>query len=154
LLRRMAMRRSVVWLLLSAILVASGLQSAHGQEKPTYAGPTEKGFLLPNGWMLTPAGKHVTLADLPLNIIPLDDGKHALVATSGYNAHQLSLVNLAESKIVDQQTVRQSWFGLALDSARGTVTWSGGGAGMLHSFTLADGKLKRTSPDEPEATKG
>jgi hypothetical protein len=32
---------------------------------------------LPNGWILTPVGKHVTLTDLPLNIIPLGDGKES-----------------------------------------------------------------------------
>ena len=41
------------------------------QEPPRYAGPAEQGFLLPNGWTLKPAGRHVPLADLPLNIIAL-----------------------------------------------------------------------------------
>ena len=72
------------------------------QEKPRYAGPTEQGFLLPNGWTFTPAGEQVPLADLPLNIIPLADDRHVLVATSGYNAHELSLVDLEEKKVVDQ----------------------------------------------------
>jgi hypothetical protein len=106
------------------------------------------------GWTLTPAGKHVELTDLPLNIIPLGDGKHTLVTCNGCNAHQLSLIDLAEPRIVDQLTVRQSWFGLALAPASGNIWWSGGGAGMLHSFALADSKLKRTSPNEPEPGKG
>ena len=59
------------------------------QDKPRFAGPTERGFLLPNGWTVSPAGEQVELTDLPLNIIPLADGRHALVATSGYNAHEL-----------------------------------------------------------------
>src|SRR5215472_13919945 len=69
-------------------------------ESPRYAGPTENGFLLPNGWTLTPAGKHVAIADLPLNIIALADNRHALVATSGYNKHELMLIDLAELKVV------------------------------------------------------
>jgi hypothetical protein len=123
------------------------------QGKPVYAGPTDKGFLLPSGWTLTPAGKHVEVTDLPLNIIPLPDGRHALVATNGYNQHQLSLIDLNGPKIVDQQTVWQSWFGLAQAPAGGTIWWSGGGAGALHTFTLEEGKLKRTSPNEPEPAK-
>ena len=36
----------------------------------------------------------LSLTDLPLNIIPLADNRHALVATSGYNKHELSLIDL------------------------------------------------------------
>ena len=77
------------------------------QEKPRTAGPTETGYLLPNGWHLTPTGKHFITTDLPLNIIPLKDGKHALVATSGYNRHELTLVDLSgpEPKAVSSATV-------------------------------------------------
>jgi YVTN family beta-propeller protein len=146
-------RRLLLVASLGVVLVPFWPLSGQDKDKPTYAGPTDKGFLLPNGWTLTPAGKHVALTDLPLNIIPLADGKHALVATSGYNQHQLSLVDLADPKIVDQQTVKQSWFGLAVAADGGTVCWSGGGAAMLHTFSLQSGKLKRTSPDEPETAK-
>ena len=72
------------------------------QEKPRFAGPTAKGFLLPNGWTITPAGGQVALTDLPLNIIPLADGKHALVATSGYNAARAVAWSTSPSgKVVD-----------------------------------------------------
>jgi YVTN family beta-propeller protein len=137
---------------LACCVVFFACRSAAGDDNsaPRYVGPTEKGFLLPNGWTLTPAGKHVPLTDLPLNIIPLGDGKHALAASSGYNAHQLALIDLTALRVVERKTVKQSWFGLALAPAEGCIWWSGGGAGMLHCFTLADGKLTRTSPDEPE----
>jgi YVTN family beta-propeller protein len=115
-----------------------------------YAGPTEKGFLLPNGWTLSPAGDQVILPDLPLNIVPMADGKHALVATSGFNAHDLSVVNLADKQVVSKQTVRQSWYGLALDPTGSKVWWSGGGAKMIHSFDLAGTTLTKTSAPEPE----
>jgi len=36
--------------------------------KPQFAGPTETGFLLSNGWHITPVGKQVQTTDLPLNI--------------------------------------------------------------------------------------
>jgi YVTN family beta-propeller protein len=136
-------------LLFLCVLLPAAHRSGQAQDKPARPGPTDKGFLLPNGWTITPTGKHVPLTDLPLNIVPLPDGKHALVATSGYNKHQLSLVDLTTPTIVDQQTVRQSWFGLALVPKVDTVWWSGGGNGQLHTFALHDGKLKRTGPDEP-----
>ena len=86
-------------------------------EKPRFAGPSEQGFLLPNGWTLTPAGEHLQLNDLPLNIIALPDGEHVLVSTNGYNAHELSLVNLASKQVVSKQANFQSWFGLAVNAA-------------------------------------
>jgi YVTN family beta-propeller protein len=135
--------------LTAGLVAALFAASAAADDKPARPGPTDKGFLLPNGWTLSPAGKQVPLTDLPLNILPLADGKHAIVATSGYNTHELSLVDLESLKIVDQQTVRQSWFGLTVDPSQDRVWWSGGGAGMVHSYDLKDLKLARTSPAEP-----
>ncbi len=123
--------------------------AALAQEIPHFAGPKDQGFLLPNGWTLKPAGQHVPLADLPLNIIPLADNRHVLAATSGYNAHELSIIDLQEKKVVDHQTVRQSWFGLAVTPEGDRIWWSGGGADMLHAFRLADHRLTRTGAAEP-----
>jgi hypothetical protein len=47
------------------------------------------------------------------NILPLPDSRPVLVATSGYNAHELSLIDLEKKAVVDRQAVRESWFGLA-----------------------------------------
>jgi YVTN family beta-propeller protein len=122
----------------------------HAQDKPQFAGPTERGFLLPNGWTVSPAGTQVELTDLPLNILPLADGRHALVATSGYNAHELSLVDLADAKIIDHETVHQSWYGLALDGRQEKLWWSGGGGNLLHEFALKGHDLSRTGAPEPQ----
>jgi YVTN family beta-propeller protein len=131
--------------LLAGVLAVVVLPSLWSQEKPRFPGPSEQGFLLPNGWTVSPVGQQVVLSDLPLNILPLADSKHALVATSGYNQHELTLVDLAASKVVDRQTVRQSWFGLALAPAEDKIWWSGGGANGLHTFRLQDHKLARTT---------
>jgi YVTN family beta-propeller protein len=119
------------------------------EDTPRYAGPTDKGFLLPNGWTITPAGEQVTLTDLPLNIVPLADGRHALTATSGFNTHNLSIVDLVEKKVVANEFVQQSWFGLAVDEKSSQVWWSGGGGDRIHTFALKDNALKRTSEPEP-----
>src|SRR5580658_8310339 len=86
-----------VW---APVLIACLAPAIHAQEAPQYAGATDKGFLLPNGWTLSPAGAHVVLADLPLNIITLADNRHALAATSGYNSHDLVLIDLQDRKVV------------------------------------------------------
>jgi YVTN family beta-propeller protein len=117
---------------------------------PAYAGPNDRGFLLPNGWTISPAGEQVEITDLPLNIAPLADGRHALVASSGFNPHNLVLVDLDARKTVATGHVRQSWFGLAVDEAAGTVWWSGGGGDRVHTFRLKGTELTQTSASEPE----
>lgn len=94
------MRSTFVLFALAAVAV--------GQDKPAAVGPTDTGFLLPNGWHLTPVGRHLVTTDLPLNILPLKDGTHALVATSGYNQHNLYLVDFSgvEPKAVSTGTAR------------------------------------------------
>jgi YVTN family beta-propeller protein len=143
-----------IGILASLMLALIATTAPRAQETPRYAGPTDKGFLLPNGWTLKPAGEPIPLADLPLNIIPLADNRHVLAATSGYNAHELSVIDLREKKVVDKQTVRQSWFGLAVTADADRVWWSGGGGNILHEFRLADRRLTRTGADEPARSKG
>ncbi len=138
---------------LSVVISLTAVLAATGGDPPRGPGPTGKGFLLPNGWTITPVGKQVTLSDLLLNIIPLADGMHALVATSGYNKHELSLIDLATQTIIDRKVVRQSWFGLALAPEQDYIWWSGGGNGGLHTFDLKGGKLFRTSGSELDTSK-
>jgi YVTN family beta-propeller protein len=132
---------------LAATLFVSAFALADDKGKPTpdspkFAGPTPTGFLLPNGWHLTPVGKHALTTDLPLNILPLKDNKHALIASSGYKSHDLALVDLTgDPKIVTKTTVRQSWFGLALNQDETRVWWAGGGDGRVHTFALKDDKF-------------
>jgi YVTN family beta-propeller protein len=142
--------RSTVAAVGLSLLFLAGLWA---EDKPSRPGPIAKGFVLPNGWTITPVGRQVALTDLPLNILPLADGKHVLVATSGYNKHELSLIELAGGRVVDKQTVKQSWFGLAMTPDEKRLWWSGGGAGMLHNYELNDHKLKRIGPDEPPLPK-
>src|SRR5207248_3756418 len=135
------------------LLFLALVQPLAGDDKPRPVGATDKGFVLPNGWTISPAGQQVVLSDLPLNIIPLADNKHALVATSGYNKHELCLVDLATKTVADRQTVGQSWFGLAFDPEGNKIWWAGGGANMVHTFALKDRKLTRSSPADPDVSK-
>jgi YVTN family beta-propeller protein len=148
--RRFSARRridSVIrcsWLLLIAAVAASasGIASA---APPQTAGPSEKGFVLPNGWVLTPVGRHVELTDLPLNILPLPDNRRVLVATDGYNRHQLSLIDLAQERELSRESVGESWFGLALSPEKNGVWWSGGGSNRIFQFAVGADKLTRQS---------
>jgi YVTN family beta-propeller protein len=136
--------------LLALVLASASALLATAQDKPRFAGPTEKGFLLPNGWTITPVGKQIITTDLPLNILPLNDNKQVLIATSGFNRHELLVIDIEAGTVVSKETVRQSWFGLTTDMKQETVWWSGGGANMMHRYALAGGKLSRTGKPEPD----
>lgn len=121
-------------------------------KKPQFAGPTETGFLLPNGWHLTPAGEQLETTDMLLNIQPLSDGKHAIATCNGFNEHQMLLVDLVERKIIAKEKCYQSWFGLTMSSDEKKIWWSGGGAGIVHAYDLADYGFSRTSEKEVDPT--
>ena len=123
-----------------------GETKGQGADGAEFAGPSEDGFLLPNGWRLTPVGKQTVLSDLPLNIAPLADNRHALVATSGYNTHHLTLVDLETGEKINQVAQRDTWFGLALDEKSGNLWWSGGGGGTVHRYHLAGNSFEGIQP--------
>ena len=133
-------------LILGALVaaVASGTLCA---APPQTMGPSEKGFVLPNGWVLTPAGRHVELTDLPLNIVPLADNHRVLVGTDGYNRHQLSLIDLSQKKELAREAVGESWFGLVASSNQDRVWWSGGGSNRIFQYEVGDISLTRQSFD-------
>jgi YVTN family beta-propeller protein len=135
------LRRTGLIALITASLTS--LAAFKAQEAPRYAGATKAGFLLPNGWVVSPAGEQLPVADLPLNILPLSDSRHVLVATSGYNAHELSLIDLEKRAVIDRQAVHESWFGLAATPRFDRIWWSGGGGNVVHRFQLDGQKLTR-----------
>lgn len=136
------------------VALLSALSARAADPQPTRPGPTATEFLLPNGWHLTPAGRHIVTTDLPLNIVPLKDSRHALVGTCGFNPHHLSLIDLTDGRIVSRETVIQSWFGIAVAPDEKRVWWAGGGAGIVHTFDIVGGKLTRTGPTEVEPGRG
>ncbi len=146
--RRRVQPLALIWTCVLGVLLAHS-SSTQGQEPPKYVGASSKGFLLPNGWTLSPAGEHIALTDMVLNILPLADNHHALVATGGYNAHELSLIDLDSRKVIDHQSVRQTWFGLAATPAGDKIWWAGGGANKVHVFSLANQKLTMEREPEP-----
>lgn len=68
--------------------------------------------LLPNGWMLSPAGESIALGDFPLGMDIASRRKVAAVVNSGYSPHSLSLVDLSTRMIRQTIPVKRSWNGI------------------------------------------
>ncbi len=72
--------------------------------------------LLPNGWMLSPAGTSIALGDLPLGMSISPDKKHALVVNSGQSIQMLSVINIEQQKVVQTLLIKRSWMGVRWNS--------------------------------------
>jgi hypothetical protein len=69
--------------------------------------------LLPNGWKLSPAGRSLTLGDLPLNMQLSTSGKLLAVTNNGQSTQSLQLIDPKTEKLLDEQVLGKSWYGLA-----------------------------------------
>jgi len=113
-----------------------------------WPGPFKEGYLLPNGWRITPFGEVVHTEDLILNIVPTPDGKSVVALTCGYNPHQLVVVDCQTDKEVQRVSLPTAWFGLAW-SPDGTRLFVSGGNNKsekgdrapIYVFGYADGRL-------------
>ncbi|MBZ5496154.1 MAG: bifunctional YncE family protein/alkaline phosphatase family protein [Acidobacteriia bacterium] len=104
-------------------------------------GSAESGFLLPNGWSLTPAGEQIDVGDLPLALLLHPDGKHLLVANNGYSTQSVDVINLDSKKIVSRARVEMAWLGLAV-SRDGTTVYAGGGmSNTILRFSFTSGRI-------------
>jgi hypothetical protein len=64
--------------------------------------PIEGGFALPNGWRLTPVGRHATLPDYVLNITPSPDGKSIVALHCGHGPHGLAVIDAPTMEVRQQ----------------------------------------------------
>jgi YVTN family beta-propeller protein len=105
---------------------------------------------LPNGWRITPAGKHVKLpGDLPMKMAV--SGSQLLVLTGGYHDHSLNVIDVHTREVTATLDVVKAWDGMAFDAASGTVYLSGGGGRPKRSFAAVLERL--TSPMKADIEK-
>ncbi|MGH9719524.1 MAG: alkaline phosphatase family protein [Bryobacteraceae bacterium] len=99
--------------------------------------PTPAGYDLPNGWKITPAGRHVTTADYILNVTNTPDGRNVIGLHSGYNPHGLVVLDPRNVEITQKVGMKSSWFGLAWAPDGKTLYVSGGNAESRSNPTAA-----------------
>src|SRR5438034_11193641 len=77
-------------------------------------GSPAKGYLLPNGWTVTPAGEQIPVGDLPLALALHPDGKHLLLSNNGNGPHSIDVIEFTTRTLVSHSPVRVTWLGLAM----------------------------------------
>ncbi len=99
--------------------------------------PDESGHvMLPNGWQLSPAGKMVTLGDLPLNIAVSPDGKLAAVTNNGESEQSIQLIDIKKGAVVNSLRIGKSWLGLVFSKDGRSLYASGGNDNIIIRYSV------------------
>jgi sugar lactone lactonase YvrE len=68
--------------------------------------------LLPNGWRIQPAGRHLDAGDLPLAMALHPDGRHLVMTNNGWSKPSLRVVDLDRWEVVQKTPLDHAWLGL------------------------------------------
>ncbi|MBI4482630.1 MAG: bifunctional YncE family protein/alkaline phosphatase family protein [Acidobacteria bacterium] len=109
-------------------------------------GPLEEGFLLPNGWTVTPAGEQVAVGDLPLALRLTGDGRWLLVNNNGWSPPSVTVVDTQGRRVVGSVPVDNAWLGLLLSADGKTLYVSGGGENRIYRFRREEATLEPMPP--------
>ena len=99
--------------------------------------------LLPNGWILSPAGEGLELGDLPLNLALSPDGRYAAALNSGQGEQSISLINLDEWRVVESTPISNSWLGISFSQNGKRLYASGGNDNQVVVFDVTPSGLRR-----------
>jgi YVTN family beta-propeller protein len=137
-----------------ALVAAAGLIADKTTQQRKYVLPDhingEGRTTLPNGWRITPAGRHIQLpGDLPMKMIVTADGK-LLVNTAGWHDHDVNVIDMKTEKLEQSLDVGKNWEGMSFEPASNSVFISTGGTPKpLFQETAAN--LKHKIPPEAMA---
>lgn len=131
------------------------LTAAFAQELPH---ATEGGYLLPNGWRITPIGKAVQTEDLIMSTVAAPDGRAVIAMHSGFDPHGLVVIDTASGEAVQRIPLKSAWGGMAWRPDGKRLYVSGGNANArgpikptrapIYIFDYENGRLS----DEPSGT--
>ncbi len=99
--------------------------------------------LLPNGWILSPAGEELQLGDLPLNLAISTDGRLAAAVNSGQGEQTVSLIDLEAWQIIDTAPIAKSWLGIDFSADGRRLYVSGGNDNQIVVFDVTKRGLAR-----------
>ena len=68
--------------------------------------------LLPNGWRIQPAGRHLDAGDLPLAMALHPDGRHLVITNNGWSKPSLRVVDLDRWQAVQKLPLDNAWLGV------------------------------------------
>jgi sugar lactone lactonase YvrE len=97
--------------------------------------------MLPNGWKIAPAGRHMNVGDLPLAMVESPDGRYLVVTDNGYVKPALVVVDLKNFLVKSRRPVENAWLGLAWSADAARLYSSGAAANTVEEFLFEQGRL-------------
>ena len=137
--------RSVALLVLLAAVCAVNAATIGDSTPSARPGPLGGGVtLLPNGWKIAPAGRHVTVGHLPLALVESPDGRSLFVASNGFEQPAVVIVDPDQLYVRGSVVLDHAWLGLAWHPSGDRLYVSGGGNGTIHELRWRDGALTKS----------
>ncbi|HTS00053.1 MAG TPA: hypothetical protein VML00_09900, partial [Bacteroidota bacterium] len=135
----MSLTTRLLFLLLIPPIVAGCGHSMHAQ----IPGKLPDGrILLPNGWMLSPAGEQVEVGELPLTMAISPDGRYVITTDDGTAVQDLTVVDVATWTVVQRLPVAKAWVGLKLFDGGRRLLVSGGNDNRVNVYEFSSGRLR------------
>ncbi len=148
--RRSLIAAAVLLAVCVGLIVALG-RAADEPPPPQRAAPMLPGIqtngtvLLPNAWMLRPAGRQLRLGDFPVNIALHPSGQYLAALHAGYGDHEVTVVALdsPRPKVVCRAVLDETFYGLTFSPDGKKLYASGGEFDVVHAFDFERGLLSR-----------
>lgn len=123
----------------------AGAQEAAAEAKAqTLRLKEPKVTLLPNGWRISPVGQHITVGDLPMNLVVSPDGDHVIVTNNGYSQPNLIVYDHTKQISRDRVMLESAWLGLAFHPDGKRLYSSGSAKSRVDEFSWDKATLKKT----------
>jgi len=138
------MRRYVGLVAFGCVIAAASLATLAqpGPGAPVWPGYKGNGVtLLPNGWRIAPEGRHVTVGDLPMNLVASPDGRFLAITTSGWSKPALSIFDTHTLQIVSRVEFDHTWLGLVWQPDGKKIFASGASENVIYEFNFQAGRV-------------
>ena len=112
--------------------------------RPVWPGYQGSGVtLLPSGWKLAPAGRHVEIGGLPMNLVPSPDGRFLAISSSGWTKPSITIFDTHTLQIVSRADVDHTWLGLVWHPDGRRIFLSGASENLIYEYAFENGKVSR-----------
>lgn len=133
----------MIWMVCLGIAMALSLTACRNNALRQAPQQLEDGrYLLPNGWILSPAGREMELGGLPLKMTPMPDGRHMLVMSNGYTDHFIAVVDVEAEEEVSRRVIDAGWLGVDVSQDGRHVYASAGTNDLIYVFEFDEGELE------------
>jgi DNA-binding beta-propeller fold protein YncE len=127
---------------LTVALWCEGALSEEPHSDVTWPGLTPAGaVLLPNGWMIKPAGRQTRLGDFPVLAAEHPSEQILAVLHAGYGEHEVIILDARTGKPLGSVVLHETFSGLVWSPDGKRLFVGGGFDDVIYAFDYADGLL-------------